>query len=74
MDKYLLKPKTPQTTPPPNQIIPPETTTLTPTEQAYINSLSPKELNAYKIAKKLLKTSFTLSKSQGYHHYRNNLS
>jgi hypothetical protein len=37
----------------------------TPTT-SYIESLSPKELKAYNIAKDHLKTSFDLEKAQGY--------
>ena len=52
MEKYLLKKTQPKPT--------------TKIEQAYLNSLSPKELKAYQIAKTHLRTSFNLSKAQGY--------
>lgn len=41
-------------------------------ENQYINLLSLKELKAYNIAKEQLKTSFTLSKAQGYKIWKNN--
>jgi hypothetical protein len=64
MEKYLLKKTQPKTT---TETRPAETTTeITTNEQAYLNSLSPKELKSYEIAKTHLRTSFNLSKAQGY--------
>ena len=63
MEKYLLKKTQPKPT---TKITTEITEEITTTEQAYLNSLSPKELKAYQIAKTHLRTSFNLSKAQGY--------
>jgi len=69
MDKYLSKNKQKTLnnnieTNPTQTII---NTILSDNEINYINSLSEKELKSYHIANQHLKTSFELSKAQGYH-------
>jgi predicted transcriptional regulator len=88
MDKYLSKNKSTSTSTPTSTSTststPTSTSTSTSTPQQitqkplstietnYINSLSDKELKAYHIANQHLKTSFELSKSQGYRKWLKN--
>ena len=73
MDKYLQKNR--QIT---KSSLSPQISPLSednsPEEIEYLNSLTPKELKAYHIAKTHLKTSFTLTKAQGYKKYHSNKS
>jgi hypothetical protein len=72
MEKYLLKKSKPSPQKITTEIA--EIAENTLNEQAYLNSLSDKELKSYQIAKTHLKTSFNLSKAQGYTKWSNSSS